>query len=60
MFFRDIINSLMKVNCKVTLEQNNYIVRQINLDKIIMEISCLDNEKEQKLMRCYHNLAGVK
>lgn len=57
--FKDIIKSLQKVNCKVTLEQNNYIVREINLDKIIMEVSCLDNKKEKKLLQCFYKLAGV-
>lgn len=60
MFFKDVINSLKKVNCIVTLEQNNYIVREVNLDKIVAEISCLDDKKENKLLQCYYKLAGVK
>ena len=58
--FKDVIKALTKVGCKVTLESNNYIVKEIDLDNIVAEIPCLDEKKEYKLLQCYYKLAGVK
>ena len=63
--FKDIIEALNKLNYIVTIQENNYIVREIggglkNFEKVLASIPCMDDKKEKKLLQCYFELLGVK
>lgn len=53
--FREILQLLKNLNYKVTLEENCYVIREVDLDKIVEVISCLDSNKEKKIIKCYYD-----
>lgn len=57
--FKHCLNKLAELQCVVTLEEGKYVVKEkMDLNKIVKEISCLDPQKDLKLLDCCHELRG--
>lgn len=56
--FKECLKKLKEVNHVVVMENNNYLVKEVDLDRIYKEIPCTDPKKESKLLDCYYELRG--
>lgn len=54
--FKECLKRLKEVNHVVIIENNNYMVKEVDLDKIYAKIPCSDPKKETKLLDCYYKL----
>ena len=54
--FKECLKKLKEVNHVVVVENGNYLIKEVNLDKIYAAIPCSDSKKEVKLLDCYYEL----
>lgn len=59
-FFKWCLKKLREKNCVVAINDGNYIVKEVDLNKIYAKIPCTDPKKERKLLDCYYELRGAK
>lgn len=57
-FFKECLKKLKEHNCIVTIENSNYVIREVDLDKILGEIPISDPRKEKKLIDFIYGLKG--